>query len=232
MNGSRACLFATDPPYWVDYDGTNHPRKWTSTHGRNHPGDKAWRGKYADVDSPEKGEALYEAFVKVAVENAIAENAVWYCWHASRRQRLLEAVWEKHRAFVHQQIIWMKNRPILTRSWYMWQHEPCFFGWVKGHKPKRVADDYPSSIWSFPTIAPGEATDHPTQKPVELFAIPIRQHTVKGVGTRPRAPDAQCGRDLCSKPVIPTQNSAKWRVFRHLSLRLKNLACFMPVYQA
>ena len=28
--------------------------------------------------------------------------------------------------------------------------------------------------------APGETTDHPTQKPVELFAIPVRQHTKKG----------------------------------------------------
>ena len=34
--------------------------------------------------------------------------------------------------------------------------------------------------------APGETTDHPTQKPVELFAIPIRQHTKKG--------------DLCYEP--------------------------------
>jgi ParB-like chromosome segregation protein Spo0J len=27
MNGERAILFATDPPYLVDYDGTNHPSK-------------------------------------------------------------------------------------------------------------------------------------------------------------------------------------------------------------
>ena len=63
---------------------------------------------------------------------------------------------------------------------YMWQHEPCFFGWMKGKKPKRIAADYPPTVWSFPTQAPGETTDHPTQKPVELFAIPIRQHTKKG----------------------------------------------------
>ena len=127
-----------------------------------------------------KRQKLYDAFVGVAVENAITENAAWYCWHASRKQGLLEAVWEKHGAFVHQQIIWAKDRPILTRSWYMWQHEPCFFGWMKGKKPKRIAADYPPTVWSFPTQAPGETTDHPTQKPVELFAIPIRQHTKKG----------------------------------------------------
>ena len=180
MNGKRAVLFATDPPYLVDYDGTNHPHKWTATHGRQHPGDKDWSDKYSDVDSPELGEKLYDAFVTLAVRCAITENAAWYCWHASRKQALLESVWEKHGAFVHQQIIWTKDRPILTRSWYMWQHEPCFFGWRKGKKPKRVAEDYPPSVWQFPTQAPGETTDHPTQKPVELFAIPMRQHTEKG----------------------------------------------------
>lgn len=179
MNGKRACLFATDPPYLVSYDGTNHPHKWTKSHGRKHPGDKDWSDKYRDVDNPEQGEKLYDAFVRVAVEQAITPNAAWYCWHASRKQALLESVWTKHGAFVHQQIIWAKDRPILTRSWYMWQHEPCFFGWVQGQKPKRMAKDYPPSVWLFPTIRPGETSVHPTEKPVELFAIPMRQHTQK-----------------------------------------------------
>jgi len=139
-----------------------------------------WSDKYRDVDSPELGEALYDAFVSLAVKLAINPEAAWYCWHASRKQALLETVWEKNGAFVHQQIIWAKDRPILTRSWYMWQHEPCFFGWMKGHKPKRMAENYPATLWSFPTQPPGETTDHPTQKPAELFAIPMRQHTEKG----------------------------------------------------
>ena len=101
MDGKRAILFATDPPYLVDYDGTNHPHKWTATHGRQHPGDKDWSDKYSDVDNPELGEKLYDAFIGLAVRCAIAEDAAWYCWHASRKQALLESVWEKHGAFVH-----------------------------------------------------------------------------------------------------------------------------------
>jgi DNA modification methylase len=89
-------------------------------------------------------------------------------------------VWERYGAFVHQQIVWVKDRPILTRSWYMWQHEPCFFGWVKGQKPERTADDYPPTVWQIPTVPAGEHTDHPTSKPVELFAIPMAQHTRLG----------------------------------------------------
>ena len=62
----------------------------------------------------------------------------------------------------------------------MWQHEPCFFGWVKGQKPPRTSEDYPASVWTFPTVPAGERTDHPTSKPVELFAIPMAQHTRLG----------------------------------------------------
>jgi len=123
---------------------------------------------------------LYDKFVAVAVQHAITEDAAWYCWHASRNQAMLERVWERYGAFVHQQIIWVKDRPILTRSWYMWQHEPCFFGWVKGQKPPRASEDYPASVWTFPTVPAGERTDHPTSKPVELFAIPMAQHTRLG----------------------------------------------------
>lgn len=175
MGGEKAVLFATDPPYLVDYDGTNHPHKWSEP-DKN----KDWSGEYDDWDSSEQGEALYEGFISVALEVAIVEDAAWYCWHASRNQAMLERIWEENGAFVHQQIVWVKDRPVLTRSWYMWQHEPCFFGWIRGKKPKRIADDYPPTVWQIPTIAPGTETLHPTSKPVELFAIPMRQHTVAG----------------------------------------------------
>ena len=88
-----------------------------------------------------------------------------------------KAVWETFGAFVHQQLVWAKDRGILTRSYYLWQHEPCFFGWLKGNKPPRVSDDYPSTVWNIPTVKVGEKTDHPTSKPIEVFAIPMRQHT-------------------------------------------------------
>lgn len=176
MDGRRATLFATDPPYLVDYDGKNHPHKW-GERDKN----KDWSDSYAVTwDDSNANPDLYENFIAVAVGHAILPDAAWYCWHASRRQAMLEAVWEKHGAFVHQQLIWAKDRPILTRSWYMWQHEPCFFGWVKGKKPPRFAQDYPPTVWSIPTVKCGEKTEHPTSKPVELFALPMQQHTKPG----------------------------------------------------
>ena len=180
MGGERAALFATDPPYLVDYDGTNHPQKWNAPAAKKADKNKDWSATYKDWDAAEQGVELYEGFIATAVEHAIVENAAWYCWHASRRQAMLEGVWERHGAFVHQQIVWAKDRPVLTRSWYMWQHEPCFFGWVKGKKPKRAVDEWIGSVWEFPTQTAFEKTDHPTQKPLPLFEIPIRQHTDVG----------------------------------------------------
>ncbi|MBY0113221.1 MAG: ParB N-terminal domain-containing protein [Phycisphaerales bacterium] len=182
MNGERAVLFATDPPYLVNYDGTNHPGKSKADAERKN---KDWSGTYGERwgwDEYDANSDLYYKFIAVAVAEAIRPDAAWYCWHASRRQSMLEEAWTKHGAFVHEQIIWVKNRGILTRSWYSWQHEPCFFGWLQGHKPPK-AEDAPilSSVWEIPTLANNEdRPDHPTPKPLEVFEIPMRQHTRGG----------------------------------------------------
>lgn len=180
MDGEKAILFATDPPYLVDYDGKNHPHKWGAK-GKSSK-NKDWSDTYGITwDDSDQGSELYEAFYSKAVEHAIEENAAWYCWHASRRQAMLEGVWNKFGAFVHQQIIWAKDRPVMTHSWYLWQHEPCFFGWVKGKKPLKQSTEYQRTVWSVPGVnPPGKPTDHPTSKPSELFQIPMLQHTRKG----------------------------------------------------
>lgn len=169
MDGKRAVLFSTDPPYLVEYSGDDHPG-----------GGKDWTDHYFDENKSVEGKGLYDGFIGVAKAHAITENAAWYCWHASRNQMMVEQVWNKHGAFVHQQIIWKKSRPILTYSWYMWEHEPCFFGWIKGQKPKRAIDDIISGVWEFPTPSGEDRVEHPTQKPVDVFMIPILQHTEPG----------------------------------------------------
>ena len=177
MNGERAILFATDPPYLVGYDGANHPGERAS---KNKDCSETYGVTWDEADEARNCD-LYDRFIKVAIEAAIDPHAAWYCWHASRRQRMVEEAWEKNGAFVHQQIIWTKvNRPILTRSWYMWAHEPCFMGWIKGNKPPRESSDYEKSVWEIEGLNNDERPDHPTPKPLECFAIPMRQHTKKG----------------------------------------------------
>ena len=135
MNGERAVLFATDPPYLVNYTGLNHPQNWKKDKKNKN---KDWRDTYHDWDSAKQGDGLFDGFIATAIQHAIVPNAAWYCWHASRKQAELEAVWERHGAFVHQQIIWFKTRGVLTYSWYLWAHEPCFYGWVEGAKARAL----------------------------------------------------------------------------------------------
>jgi len=80
-----------------------------------------------EQESRYQGDA-WDARIDRWLTHDIVENAAWYCWHALRRQAMLEACWEKAGAFVHQQIIWVKDRGVLTRSHYLWKHEPCFMG--------------------------------------------------------------------------------------------------------
>ena len=170
MNGERAILFATDPPYLVDYDGSNHPTR-----------NKDWSASYGTTwDDSSQGAELYDGFIGAAVAEAITEDAAWYCWHASRRQAMLEACWEKAGAFVHQQIIWVKDRGVLTRSHYLWKHEPCLMGWRRPNRPPKVADQTLPSTWEMPSFARDERPDHPTPKPLDAFGIPMRQHVARG----------------------------------------------------
>jgi DNA modification methylase len=204
MYGQRAALFATDPPYLVDYDGTNHPgssknqnRKVArGSDGRVRAGrsigpsrasgrgggNKDWSGSYGVTwDDADANTDLYDRFAKVAVDEAIADNAAWYWWYASRRQSLVERAWAGVGVLAHCQIVWVKNRGVLTRTWYSWQHEPCMMGWLSGHKPRRVDRSVLSTVWEHPTLANGpDRPDHPTPKPLALFETPMRQHTRPG----------------------------------------------------
>jgi len=184
MGDERAGLFQTDPPYAVNYSGGSHPATRANRAKANR--DKDWSKVYHEAGRTtfdnedgggDGGRSFYLAFYKVAIERAIAPNAAWYCWHASARQAMLEGVWNEVGAFHHQQIIWFKSRPVLTFSVYMWAHEPCLFGWVKGQKPL-VDRSYgnPSTVWEVPN-AEVESSEHPTSKPNRLFAIPMELHT-------------------------------------------------------
>uniref|UniRef100_UPI00102C39AA DNA methyltransferase n=1 Tax=Candidatus Magnetaquicoccus inordinatus TaxID=2496818 RepID=UPI00102C39AA len=103
------------------------------------------------------------------------------CWHASKRQAMVEAVWEEMGAFVHQTIIWNKNTSILSRTHYLWKHEPCFFGWMRGNRPPRLeGSDNCTTVWDMKGLAGDERPEHPTPKPLEAFGIPMRQHVEKG----------------------------------------------------
>lgn len=189
MNGERAALFATDPPYLVDYTGADRAGSG-----------KDWSSVYHEVDIKD-ARAFWSATLGLGIQ-ACVEDAPWYCWHAHRRVEDILAVWHELGVLCHQQIIWVKPLAVFGRSYWAWQHEPCLFGWREGHKPahdgdvsqKRTTvwrigfetrndDGIPDSdVWELDWEGKKRPTgaEHPTQKPVGVFAIPMRKHTKPG----------------------------------------------------
>ena len=60
----------------------------------------------------------------------------------------------------------------------MWQHEPCFYGWIKGKAPAQIPPccGENSTVWAIDQQGESEGL-HPTQKPLEIFSRPISYHT-------------------------------------------------------
>lgn len=61
----------------------------------------------------------------------------------------------------------------------MWQHEPCAYGWVKGKGIDLKPPASERSVWEIDQKGEQDGI-HPTQKPVELFARPMRWHLPPG----------------------------------------------------
>jgi DNA modification methylase len=173
MNGERAQLLATDPPYLVDYTAGNHP---PSSCNSPATANKNW-DEYVD---PSTGIAFFDGFLKACLPHVVPDAAI-YQWHASRRQALVEQAWEMNGLLVHQTIVWAKARAVLTRSMYMWSHEPCFFGWVRGNMPpkERRPPHNATTVWHIDQ-AGEDRPDHPTPKALEIFTRPIEYHTRVG----------------------------------------------------
>jgi DNA modification methylase len=171
FDGESATLMATDPPYLVDYDGGSHPQSW---HNRSSVKDKHWDA-YVD---PAAGLAFFRSFLEAALPH-LAPHVAIYQWHAHKRQALVEAAWRACGLLVHQQLIWVKARAVLTHSHFMWAHEPAFYGWVEGAPPLHKPPANATTVWAVDQIGESDGI-HPTQKPVELFARPIAYHTRAG----------------------------------------------------
>lgn len=182
MEGETAVLLATDPPYLVDYDGTNHPAEHHKRAGRkrtkegNEVGNKHWD----DYVDPETSVEFFARFLEIALKHC-TERVPVYQWHATKRQALVEEAWNRNGLLFHQTLIWMKTRGVLTRSHYLWQHEPCFYGWPKGKMPgkgRRPPNDA-KTVWEIPGDGWQDGS-HPTVKPLEVFSRPMTYHTLPG----------------------------------------------------
>lgn len=152
MEGRRANLVLTDPPYNVNVEET--------------------AGKIQNDNMPDEDfyKFLFAAFVNM--EQNMENDASIYVFHADSKGLIFRQAFHDAGFYLSGCCIWKKNALVLGRSPYQWQHEPCLFGWKVGGKHQWYSDRKQTTIWEYDR--PKSSKDHPTMKPVALMAYPIQ----------------------------------------------------------
>ena len=156
MNGRKANLVVTDPPYNVNYEGT------------------AGKIKNDNLADDKFYQFLLDAFTNI--EKTMADDASIYVFHADTEGLNFRKAFSDAGFYLSGCCIWKKPSLVLGRSPYQWQHEPCLYGWKKSGKHKWYSDRKQTTIWEFDKTK--KNTDHPTMKPIPLLAYPIQNSSM------------------------------------------------------
>lgn len=156
MDGKSANLVLTDPPYNVAFESVG-----------------GLKIKNDAMNNDAFFEFLLAAFTNM---NAVVEKGgSAYVFHADTEGLNFRKAFTEAGFKLSGCCIWVKDSLVLGRSPYQWQHEPVLFGWKQGGKHKWFADRKQTTIWNF--AKPRRNADHPTSKPLDLLAYPIRNST-------------------------------------------------------
>ncbi|MGG6831947.1 UNVERIFIED_CONTAM: site-specific DNA-methyltransferase [Streptococcus canis] len=151
MEGKKANLVVTDPPYNVNYEGSAGKIK-----NDNMANDKFYN-------------FLFDAFSNM--EKVMADDASIYVFHADTEGLNFRKAFNDAGFYLSGCCIWKKPSLVLGRSPYQWQHEPCLYGWKKKGKHQWYSGRKETTIWEFEKTK--KNTEHPTMKPIPLLAYPI-----------------------------------------------------------
>lgn len=203
MDGVKADLWLTDPPYNVAIVGGSHAESIEKRLAEGRPTIKN--------DAFESEENFIE-FLADATECAVEhlkDGGAYYIWHAAQREQSFLTALERNGLELRQILVWVKDRMVLGRQDYQWRHEPCLYGWKDG------AGHYFTNDRSFTTVIddrkdidkmtkgelvtivkqlmnkgvkttvldyerPTTSVEHPTMKPVRMIAEQIRNSTKNG----------------------------------------------------
>ena len=158
MDGRKADMWLTDPPYNVAYEGGT---KEKLTIQNDEMGDDAFR------------QFLTDSYT--AADAVMKAGAVFYIWHADSegynfRGAAKDAGWK-----VRQCLIWRKSSLVMGRQDYHWKHEPCLYGWKDGAAHLWATDRKQTTILEFDK--PSRNGEHPTMKPISLFEYQMLNNT-------------------------------------------------------
>lgn len=150
MNGSKADMIFTDPPYGVDYEGINNDsRKGLS-------------------------DLLKQVFTNYVLNSN--PGAPVYVFHSDRCADIFHQVFRENFHF-SSMVIWVKTSLVLSQTDYQSKHEPCMYGWVEGAAHQWNSDRKQTSVWEFKKEY---VVGHTTPKPTEMVAYAIENSSKRG----------------------------------------------------
>lgn len=154
MNGRKADMLLTDPPYNVEYEGGTDDRLTIQN------------------DSMEND--LFLRFLKTVFDimaSILKPGGSFYVFHADSEGENFRRSIREAGLKIAQCCIWVKDTLVMGRQDYQWQHEPCLYGWKTGAAHFWNSDRKQTTIWKFDK--PRASRLHPTMKPIALMAYPI-----------------------------------------------------------
>ena len=161
LDGVKPQLMVSDPPYGVAYD-------------------PAWRNRCGASRTDRIGKVLNDDRADWREAWALFPGAVAYVWHGALHAGTVAESLVVCGFDIRSQIIWAKERLVLSRGHFHWQHEPAHYAVRKGCKANWSGDRKQTTLWQVPSRDQDAATVHGTQKPVELMRRPMLNNSAPG----------------------------------------------------
>ncbi|MEE8322163.1 MAG: site-specific DNA-methyltransferase, partial [Candidatus Bathyarchaeia archaeon] len=159
MNGVKADMIHTDPPYNIAYEGGSKKRE-----------------KIENDDLEDFPQFLLDVYLNLFLFTK--EGGAIYVWHASSETHNFISKFIEAGFLFKSYIVWNKNNSTFGRSDYHWKHEPCVYGWKEGAAHKWYGDRKQTTVWDIDR--PSRSDEHPTMKPIPLCSKPMENSSKIG----------------------------------------------------